>query len=66
MNMARQFEITDRLPAVLTSLFMYLRPDLDATHVGGAVKKIASALIETEDETRLWLLIGEAFEALEN
>jgi hypothetical protein len=56
---------TDLIPAVLTSLFMKLRPDLDAQHVGRAVGRISTALLEVQDETRLWTVIEDALETLE-
>jgi hypothetical protein len=56
---------TDLIPAVLTSLFMKLRPDLDAKHVAQAVGCISTALLEVQDETRLWTVIENTLDALE-
>jgi hypothetical protein len=56
---------TDLIPAVLTSLFMKLRPDLDAKRVVRAVDCISTALLEAQDETRLWTVIQDAIDELE-
>jgi hypothetical protein len=56
---------TDLIPAVLTSLFMKLRPDLDAKRVGQAVDRISTAMLEAQDETRLWTVIQDAIDELE-
>jgi hypothetical protein len=56
---------TDLIPAVLTSLFMKLRPDLDAKRVGKAVGRISRAMLEVQDETRLWTVMEDALEELE-
>jgi hypothetical protein len=56
---------TDLIPAVLTSLFMNLRPDLEAHLVERAVKQIFTALISTSDETQLWAQIQDAIAGLE-